>query len=225
MKRMLGTGTSLVGLAAATVLTWFATATARSGLTGGRPDAQITAIAGYALPAALLWLTALVALIAIEPLAGRSLTARLGCPPALRRLLLAGCGVSAAVAFAGTAQAVPNASPDPHRPALVSIQDRLIGLPLPDRPVDGAEFVTRPTTIAVGTDYEVRPGDTLWAIARSRLGPSATDAAVQTAWQRIYAANRAVIGADPSLIRPGQRLTLPEHLTRPVSVGTQKGQS
>ncbi|MEW2285727.1 transglycosylase family protein [Streptomyces sp. NPDC047841] len=46
--------------------------------------------------------------------------------------------------------------------------------------------------------YTVRQGDTLSIIA-ARHG---------TTWQRIYAANRAVIGDDPNLIVPGQRLAL-----------------
>ncbi|MER5543830.1 transglycosylase family protein [Streptomyces sp. NPDC002589] len=51
---------------------------------------------------------------------------------------------------------------------------------------------------ARGGDYTVREGDTLSAIA-ARHGIS---------WQRIYAANKKVIGDDPNLILPGQRLAL-----------------
>ena len=47
-------------------------------------------------------------------------------------------------------------------------------------------------------DYTVREGDTLSKIA-ARHG---------TTWQRLYAANKAVIGADPDLIVPGQQLDL-----------------
>ncbi|MEU3276448.1 transglycosylase family protein [Streptomyces antibioticus] len=47
-------------------------------------------------------------------------------------------------------------------------------------------------------DYTVRAGDTLSVIA-ARHG---------TTWQRLYAANKAVIGGDPDLIMPGQRLAL-----------------
>ncbi|AYN42100.1 LysM peptidoglycan-binding domain-containing protein [Streptomyces dangxiongensis] len=46
--------------------------------------------------------------------------------------------------------------------------------------------------------YTVREGDTLSIIA-ARYG---------TSWQRLYAANRAVIGADADLIVPGQHLAL-----------------
>ncbi|MEG3629192.1 transglycosylase family protein [Streptomyces poriticola] len=47
-------------------------------------------------------------------------------------------------------------------------------------------------------DYTVRAGDTLSGIA-ARHG---------TTWQRLYAANRAMVGGDPDLIVPGQRLRL-----------------
>ncbi|MEU3507350.1 transglycosylase family protein [Streptomyces longwoodensis] len=45
-------------------------------------------------------------------------------------------------------------------------------------------------------DYTVREGDTLSTIA----------AANGTTWQRLYAANQVVVGGDPDLIVPGQRL-------------------
>ncbi|KAB1150466.1 LysM peptidoglycan-binding domain-containing protein [Streptomyces luteolifulvus] len=47
-------------------------------------------------------------------------------------------------------------------------------------------------------DYTVRRGDTLSLIA-ARHG---------TTWQRLFAANKAVIGGDPDLIVPGQRLEI-----------------
>ncbi len=47
-------------------------------------------------------------------------------------------------------------------------------------------------------DYTVRTGDTLSGIA-DRHG---------TTWRQLYDANRSVIGADPHLIVPGQRLEL-----------------
>ncbi|MBV2356582.1 LysM peptidoglycan-binding domain-containing protein [Streptomyces sp. J2-1] len=49
-----------------------------------------------------------------------------------------------------------------------------------------------------GANYTVRHGDTLSTIAQ-RHG---------TTWQRVYAANKAVIGGDPDLIVPGQRLAV-----------------
>lgn len=52
-----------------------------------------------------------------------------------------------------------------------------------------------------GASYTVREGDTLSGVARW--------AAVPGGWQRLYEANRAVVGPDPDVIRPGQRLALP----------------
>lgn len=55
----------------------------------------------------------------------------------------------------------------------------------------------------------VRRGDTLWDLAARHLGPEATDADVAEEWPRWYAANRDVLGEDPDLILPGQRLLVP----------------
>ncbi|MGI5399955.1 transglycosylase family protein [Streptomyces sp. CA-135486] len=49
-----------------------------------------------------------------------------------------------------------------------------------------------------GADYTVRRGDTLSGIA----------AAHGRDWRSLYAANKGVIGADPDVILPGQRLAL-----------------
>lgn len=59
------------------------------------------------------------------------------------------------------------------------------------------------------TEVVVRAGDTLWSIAAGHLPAGSTRAAVAAAWPRWYAANRAVIGADPDHLRPGQRLVAP----------------
>lgn len=51
------------------------------------------------------------------------------------------------------------------------------------------------------TFYTVQPGNNLWDIAASHgLG---------TNWQAIYNANRGLIGGNPNLIQPGQRLLIP----------------
>jgi len=68
--------------------------------------------------------------------------------------------------------------------------------PAPERQSDPATIV-------------VRAGDTLWDIAARDLGILATDAEVARHWPRWYAANRAVIGADPQLLLPGQVLSPP----------------
>lgn len=54
----------------------------------------------------------------------------------------------------------------------------------------------------------VAPGDCLWDIAGRRLR-RATAADIATAWPRWWQRNRGVIGADPDVIHPGQRLRPP----------------
>jgi nucleoid-associated protein YgaU len=57
--------------------------------------------------------------------------------------------------------------------------------------------------------YVVREGDSLWSIAEHVLS---TDdlRAIARFWPRIHRANRETIGADPSLILPGQVLSIPD---------------
>lgn len=52
------------------------------------------------------------------------------------------------------------------------------------------------------TSYTVQPGDNLWNISRDHLGQGQN-------WGEIYQMNQDVIGANPSLIHPGQQLSLP----------------
>ncbi|WP_208749234.1 LysM peptidoglycan-binding domain-containing protein [Arthrobacter sp. PM3] len=60
-----------------------------------------------------------------------------------------------------------------------------------------------------GREVTVRPGDSLWSIAATVLGPLASDADIAREWPRLYATNRGVIGDNPHLLRPGLLLTLP----------------
>lgn len=50
--------------------------------------------------------------------------------------------------------------------------------------------------------YVVHPGNTLWTIAKARLGSG-------TLWHEIYAKNRQVIGSNPDVLKVGTVLTLP----------------
>ncbi|WBB58918.1 transglycosylase family protein [Streptomyces sp. WMMC500] len=63
----------------------------------------------------------------------------------------------------------------------------------------GAGEQTQPEsrTVFRGFYYEVREGDTLDDIARRHGGES---------WRQLYEDNKSVIGGDPDLIRPGQKL-------------------
>lgn len=76
--------------------------------------------------------------------------------------------------------------------------------PLPLRPLTG---------VVPSSTHVVRPGDCLWDVAGSVLGPSATHAEISRAWRRLYEANRDRIGPEPDLLVPGTTLTLPDRLT------------
>lgn len=58
-------------------------------------------------------------------------------------------------------------------------------------------------------DVTVTAGDTLWALAAAQLGPLATDAEIASHWPAWFELNRAVIGADPHVLQPGQVLAVP----------------
>lgn len=159
------------------------------------------------------WLWVLVTRVVLDLLTGRARRRRGRLPAAVRRMVLAACGLSLAAGLASPGHA---RSGDPH-PA-----DLLVGLSLPDRVTaaeprgstasfDRSSPARRPSTGPAPTTHEVtvRPGDTLWAIASRTLPPAAGPGEVERRWQAIYEANVGLIGADPHLIRPGQRLVLP----------------
>jgi nucleoid-associated protein YgaU len=55
----------------------------------------------------------------------------------------------------------------------------------------------------------VRRGDTLWAIAQRFLPAGASEAEIARSCAEWFATNRAVIGDNPDLIVPAQRLRPP----------------
>jgi nucleoid-associated protein YgaU len=116
-------------------------------------------------------------------------------PRLLRRALFAG-----AVGALAMAPAQADRVSAPSRPA----HHDVVGLRLPDRPV-----AAPPRPAAEPAAVVVRPGDTLWAIAARSLPEGAADAQVARACARWHAANRDVVGDDPDLIFPAQRLTPP----------------
>ena len=74
------------------------------------------------------------------------------------------------------------------------------------------------TQAARGIDrVVVAPGDSLWSISQELLGPQATPPRVYREVERIYALNRNLIGPDPNLIFPGQKLLLPPTAGEPAS--------
>lgn len=60
----------------------------------------------------------------------------------------------------------------------------------------------RANTKPVPKTYTVKPGDSLWKIAKLQLGSGAK-------WSEIYALNTKIIGKKPELIQPGQKLVMP----------------
>ncbi len=118
-------------------------------------------------------------------------------PAVLRRGLEAALGLALAVstgsaaALPAAAQATPTSPPATAGPF--------------DRPATAPPVLGRTIPAAV----VVTPGDTLWHIAADALRAGATDAEIDRAWRRWYAANSAVVGTDPDLIHPGQRLAPP----------------
>lgn len=170
-----------------------------------------------ALVACASWWWVTATLVVRDAGAGRT-RPRPGLPRPAARWLVAACGVAALGSVGATAHATGG-----HGPHTVDTAGAgtgtgvLAGLPLPQR----ASTATRVSLLLVRYAdrpqarshrervVEVRPGDTLWALARRTLPPGATDAAVDRRWPQIHALNRAVIGPDPDLIQPGQRLRLP----------------
>ena len=67
----------------------------------------------------------------------------------------------------------------------------------------------RSTVSSRPSEVVVRRGDSLWSLAARHLGPDASDAEIAQAWPAWFETNRAVIGDDPDLLRPGQVLRPP----------------
>ena len=64
------------------------------------------------------------------------------------------------------------------------------------------EATAAPAAAAGGQKHTVVKGDTLWAIAKKYYGDPFL-------WKKIYDANKAVVGANPNLIKPGQVFMIP----------------
>ena len=92
------------------------------------------------------------------------------------------------------------------RVRVVSLVDR--GPPLTRK--GGAKATPVSTHTPGAGTVVIRPGDSLWAIARRLVGPHASDGAVETKVVAIWNLNAGRIGTgDPNLIFPGTRLRLP----------------
>ncbi|MFB8265087.1 peptidoglycan DD-metalloendopeptidase family protein [Streptomyces sp. NPDC055955] len=76
-------------------------------------------------------------------------------------------------------------------------------------PFMGASGVHAAAAPAVATTYAVKAGDTLSKIADAQH--------VSGGWKKLYSDNRSAIGGDPSLIRPGLKLTIGQKATAPAA--------
>ena len=63
--------------------------------------------------------------------------------------------------------------------------------------------------------HTVTPGESLWSITAHLLPAGSSPARIAQAWPALYRANSEEIGADPSLIRPGAVLSVPDSLSAP----------
>jgi hypothetical protein len=198
----------------------------RSGaLSDQRFDEVLVDICELAAAACAVWLWLATAVVTADAARGRTSGHR-GVPDILRRAVLIACGVALVGGLGAPAHAEEARHGHEAERALVS------GLPLPDRATTAThvsrvfaraaslrERTVRPDPAVV----VVRPGDTLWQLARADLArggpaPTADASAVAQRVREIYDANRAVIGPDPDVIRPGQRLRMPQQHTRPPTI-------
>lgn len=67
------------------------------------------------------------------------------------------------------------------------------------------------TTGCAGAVHRVVSGDSLWTLA-ARATRSTDTGRVTIAWHRLYAANRATLGSNPSLLQVGEQLCVPTSL-------------
>ncbi|MDP3892979.1 LysM peptidoglycan-binding domain-containing protein [Nocardioides sp.] len=226
--RCAGVWLAMSGLAV-TLLVWLApqlagaAVTIRSGQAGGTSfDELLASVAAVLLTGCVLWLWLVGSITAAAACRG-TLTDHpvRGCPASVQRLVLATCGITLAGSLTGAAHAVPTTIHEDSAPAPSARV--LDGLPLPDRATSGRPLpradrprVDRPRAGRVRSEptspsrqtHTVRPGDTLWSVARSTLPDPASDASIDRRWRQIHAANRARVGADPDLIHPGVHLRL-----------------
>lgn len=183
---------------------------------GGGFDAVLVWACEAALAGCAGWLWLVTTVVTGDVLRGRPHASRAGVPVSLRRLVLGACGL----ALAGGTLAAPSYAAEQHPGHR---DDVLAGLAVPDRATALSRMAAvfeevRPhhhdrrepaEPAPTHQRVAVRPGDTLWALAARTLPPGAGDAQVAARWHHLYALNRAVIGADPDLIVPGQQLVLP----------------
>lgn len=146
------------------------------------------------------WLVTLAVLLEAVRTGGPVVENRRGLPTAYRRLVLGACGL----ALTGGAFSPALATPGPIHlvpPQITTVRTAT--------PAEAPRALPTPPP-APTSEIVVAPGDSLWRLAAERLPGDADNATIAHTWHRLYAANNDVIGADPDLIEPGQRLTRPQ---------------
>lgn len=112
-------------------------------------------------------------------------------------------GIPAATTNSATAQAQPS----PFYPASDDQKD-----PASDKQPQLSPFFggTDPEIVPTSSnEHVVLRGESLWDIARQQLGPHASDASTLEYTVQLHQVNRTVIGDNPDIILPGQKLLLP----------------
>lgn len=198
--------------AAAAACWWLAVPVVDGTLASGRGASfadLLVALCAAALLAATGWLWVVATHTVGGLLLGRVPAAHGGLA---RRLVLVACGAALAAGMASPATAAGGDSGD--LLAGLSLPDRAsapaaIRVPSPVRPdaqtVRAAEPAEEEPQSPV--EHVVAPGDSLWSIAQDHHRPGSD---IDAEWRRLWQHNRDVIGDDPDLILPGQRLRLPD---------------
>jgi hypothetical protein len=218
----------LLGTAlAAAALTW----RLKPAADGNGPVGEIVLGCGWLAWLLAGWLTLSVAACAASHLGPRRAGVGRCVPRRLSRLVdavvtagLVGAVLGGALVPASAAAAGPGLIVSSHRAAggdpldWPGLTDRHPARPL-DRPPPSEQRhrASRVSLVAASprrTDdidgaVTVRSGVSLWSLAAAHQGRDATAAQIAAAWPRWYAENRRVVGDDPTLILPGQRLRPP----------------
>jgi hypothetical protein len=176
-----------------------------------RGDDLALAVAWIVATAAAVWLFVLTGASAIALGLGRPRLARRlapALPARLRRVIEIAIVASCVAVPALPAGAAVTDQPVVRTPrAVAPVESTPITRPVPAPPA-----AARPAP--AGRLVRVQPGDNLWSITRAALESVAAarvdDAAVARYWRVVIAANRSTLrSGDPSLIFPGEVVTLP----------------
>lgn len=112
-------------------------------------------------------------------------------------------------AGAGLEATRPPTSNPGWRPATLPVSPGLLAPPAARPSADAPEAGGVTAGGATAEGIAVHAGDTLWDIAARYLGEGASDVDIALEWPRWFEANRALIGPNPNVLRPGQILQAP----------------